>query len=566
MKSLCIQIAGNQGEITETRLKNDGLYISKKIGSLRIPSSPADLKVLRVLLERLDEVKRNAIHISNVHTMIQKDMVLKNNSMDKKRGYDISPNRNDKSKEKRARESNEYMYSSWTRGSWFAPSKSRDIAFAGDLPNSSDSLKQEKAANQITAAGAKDSGDTSPNAQNVDKDLAVGGDTNETTTGKPQPTTTESKTTKSPAPVVPTTTDAKDTSTPSPEPSTTAPTHTTTQEPKTSSLVQTTQATTSSIEQIALSTVAPLPASSSSSAHVITQHSSTPLISSVSAMVSTGAPSSITSALPSSTIAAIATTTPEDNGNKTALIGGIVGAIAGIAVIGAFALLMIRRRKRRLEHSRARKTVDDIFSPDGGKPTQNTNYNYASEQGYNVPASPAMTYVAGQQGNSHEHYSDSPHQAYSQTVYPQEYQENYNGMAAGMGPAMLSPYTDEKNYHEAKPNEHDPNELAYNDQYHSNQYYSSNQSEHFNNQQLHQDPNQPTYHDVNYQNHEHPHNLGYQEQYYDPNAPYQQTQGYYHIEQQTQHAPYNLPLDLGHNQLDIGHNQTVRPNQLYNYK
>lgn len=57
MKSLCIQIAGNQGEITETRLMDDGLYISNKIGSLRIPSGPADLNVLRVLLERLDEVK-----------------------------------------------------------------------------------------------------------------------------------------------------------------------------------------------------------------------------------------------------------------------------------------------------------------------------------------------------------------------------------------------------------------------------------------------------------------------------------------------------------------------------
>ncbi|GAA5796865.1 hypothetical protein HPULCUR_002243 [Helicostylum pulchrum] len=134
MKSLCIQIAGNQGEITETRLKDDGLYISNKIGSLRIPSGPADLKVLRVLLERLDEVKRNAVHISNVHAIIQKDMALKNNSMDKKRGCDVSPNRNDKSKEKRVRECNECMYSSWTRGSWFAPSKSRDIAFAGDLP------------------------------------------------------------------------------------------------------------------------------------------------------------------------------------------------------------------------------------------------------------------------------------------------------------------------------------------------------------------------------------------------------------------------------------------------
>ncbi|KAI9344470.1 hypothetical protein BD770DRAFT_190131 [Pilaira anomala] len=95
MKSLCIQIAGNQGEITETRLKDNGLYISNTIGSLRIPSGPADLNVLRVLFERLDEVKRNAVYISNLHAIIQKDMALKNNSMDKKRCCDVSPNRND---------------------------------------------------------------------------------------------------------------------------------------------------------------------------------------------------------------------------------------------------------------------------------------------------------------------------------------------------------------------------------------------------------------------------------------------------------------------------------------
>ncbi|GAA5812327.1 hypothetical protein MFLAVUS_005778 [Mucor flavus] len=35
-KSLCIQIARNEGEITETNLKDDGLYINKKNGSPRL--------------------------------------------------------------------------------------------------------------------------------------------------------------------------------------------------------------------------------------------------------------------------------------------------------------------------------------------------------------------------------------------------------------------------------------------------------------------------------------------------------------------------------------------------
>ncbi|CEI87434.1 hypothetical protein RMCBS344292_01847 [Rhizopus microsporus] len=131
LKSLGIQIAANEGEITETRLVDEGLYISKKIGSLRLPSCTADLKVLRVLFERLDEAIRNAVRISNIHVMITKDIILNKNSMDRKRSCDVSPNRNDKSKE---RETNESLYSSWTRGSWFPPSSSKDVPFAGNLP------------------------------------------------------------------------------------------------------------------------------------------------------------------------------------------------------------------------------------------------------------------------------------------------------------------------------------------------------------------------------------------------------------------------------------------------
>lgn len=57
LKTLSIQITGNEGEISETRLQDNGLYKSKKIGFLRLPSGSADLNCLPILFERLDEVK-----------------------------------------------------------------------------------------------------------------------------------------------------------------------------------------------------------------------------------------------------------------------------------------------------------------------------------------------------------------------------------------------------------------------------------------------------------------------------------------------------------------------------
>ncbi|KAI7901475.1 uncharacterized protein BX663DRAFT_572103 [Cokeromyces recurvatus] len=64
LKNLGIQVAATEGEITETYLQDDGLYTSRKMGSLRLPSCTADLKVLCVLFERLD--KRNAVHIKTM--------------------------------------------------------------------------------------------------------------------------------------------------------------------------------------------------------------------------------------------------------------------------------------------------------------------------------------------------------------------------------------------------------------------------------------------------------------------------------------------------------------------
>lgn len=57
VKATCIQIMGTEGEITSLRLVDDGLYVNNYLGSLRLPSGEADLKNVRVLIERLLDVK-----------------------------------------------------------------------------------------------------------------------------------------------------------------------------------------------------------------------------------------------------------------------------------------------------------------------------------------------------------------------------------------------------------------------------------------------------------------------------------------------------------------------------
>lgn len=53
----CIQVASLEGEVIEVNLVDNGLYVARKIGALRIPSGALDLKVLRTALERLEKIK-----------------------------------------------------------------------------------------------------------------------------------------------------------------------------------------------------------------------------------------------------------------------------------------------------------------------------------------------------------------------------------------------------------------------------------------------------------------------------------------------------------------------------
>lgn len=57
IKSLCVQVARVKGQINDVCLVDNGLYVSTKLGSLRLPTSSLDLRKGRALLERLYDMK-----------------------------------------------------------------------------------------------------------------------------------------------------------------------------------------------------------------------------------------------------------------------------------------------------------------------------------------------------------------------------------------------------------------------------------------------------------------------------------------------------------------------------
>jgi hypothetical protein len=53
IRAHCIQITGIESQVVYVELVDNGLYVARKLGSLRLPACPLDLKMARVLLERL---------------------------------------------------------------------------------------------------------------------------------------------------------------------------------------------------------------------------------------------------------------------------------------------------------------------------------------------------------------------------------------------------------------------------------------------------------------------------------------------------------------------------------
>lgn len=77
----CIQVFGVEGQINEVKLVDNGLYISRTLGSLRLPTSEADLYKARVILERLMCMKKMALSNRNHHIELENNKVINSKSM-----------------------------------------------------------------------------------------------------------------------------------------------------------------------------------------------------------------------------------------------------------------------------------------------------------------------------------------------------------------------------------------------------------------------------------------------------------------------------------------------------
>lgn len=61
----CIQVTGLEGQVVFVKLVDNGVYVSKKVGSLRLPFSPLNLANARILLQRLVHLKVSISHVRN---------------------------------------------------------------------------------------------------------------------------------------------------------------------------------------------------------------------------------------------------------------------------------------------------------------------------------------------------------------------------------------------------------------------------------------------------------------------------------------------------------------------
>ncbi|KAI8344896.1 hypothetical protein EDC96DRAFT_449436, partial [Choanephora cucurbitarum] len=106
-----------------------GLYVANHVGSLRLPSSGADLRKARTLLERLFTLKHDICKQSEQFEAMENERVARKQSMEAKQNKTRFPYENDVNDSAR-----DEKYTSWVRSSWFPPPPKKDVKYQGVWP------------------------------------------------------------------------------------------------------------------------------------------------------------------------------------------------------------------------------------------------------------------------------------------------------------------------------------------------------------------------------------------------------------------------------------------------
>ncbi|KAG1449398.1 hypothetical protein G6F56_008653 [Rhizopus delemar] len=139
----CIQIFSIKGQINQVKLVNDGLYVSRGLGSLRLPTCWGDMYKARILLERLMNMKKLALSNRDHHIEMVNNKTIISKSMNQWQHRDGSPYQNvdelsscssssaSSSASPTAKERGRFRF---VRGSWFPPTKKNSTTYDGDYP------------------------------------------------------------------------------------------------------------------------------------------------------------------------------------------------------------------------------------------------------------------------------------------------------------------------------------------------------------------------------------------------------------------------------------------------
>lgn len=76
------------------KLVDQGLYVANRLGSLRLPSSLADMRKTRALLQRLLTLKKNLLYLKNLFQKLEFDKSSDSKCIERKLNIKRSPYEN----------------------------------------------------------------------------------------------------------------------------------------------------------------------------------------------------------------------------------------------------------------------------------------------------------------------------------------------------------------------------------------------------------------------------------------------------------------------------------------